>query len=219
MFIQTFLIAGGNSTALVADCPAPQKTSLIDSLLDQVEQVGFVDHACDLPRIRMMGGEFCINATLAFASTLGAAGCLNASGVNHPVRFANCDRESSIRLPLNWCREDNIILLEGIGFALWDGKSRTAVEKDEIKTLCMRYNLPAFGAILFDQDAITPYVYVPGVDSFVAETACGSGSVALHLYTGITRIRQPTGQYISIRHDQEFHISARVTPMGPGHRL
>lgn len=219
MFIQTFLVAGGNSTALVSDCPAPQKPSLIDSLLNQVEQVGFVDQAGNLPRIRMMGGEFCINATLAFASTLGTAGCLSADGVDHPVCFANSDQESSIRLPLNWRKEGNIVLLEGIGFVLWDGERRTAVEKDEIKALCIRYNLPAFGAILFDQDAITPHVYVTNVDSFVAETACGSGSVALHLYTGITRVKQPTGQYISVHHDQEFHIRARVTSMGPGHGL
>lgn len=216
MHIQRFLIAGGNSTALVAECPAPERPEVLSSLMGQVEQVGFIDQGGSLPHIQMMGGEFCINATLAFASVLGQTGTLAASGAEHPVSFCNSGsggQEAAIRLPLKWRKEGNIVLLEGIGFVLLEQNGHATVEKDEIKALCMRYSLPAFGAILFNDDAITPYVYVAGVESFVRETACGSGSVALHLFNGTSRVKQPTGQFITVTKHVDFHISARVTTM------
>lgn len=213
MLVRKFLIAGGNATALVAGCPESERPGALSSLMGQVEQVGFIDQDGGRPRIRMMGGEFCINATLAFAATLGRTGTLTASGAGHPVSFCNSGQESSIRLPLQWRKEGNIVLLEGIGFVLWDQDSRATVEKDEVKALCTRYSLPAFGAILYRKDAITPYVYVAGVDSFLRETACGSGSVALYLFNGVSRVRQPTGQTINVAGHGDFHVSARVTAM------
>ncbi len=214
MIIQKFLIAGGNSTALVAHCPDSQRPVAVKSLLDQVEQVGFVDHDGRLPRILMMGGEFCINATIAFASTLGASGSLTASGAVHPVSFTNTEVETTIRLPLAWSKRGNIVLLEGIGFILLEKHSREQVGKKKLSALCRKFDLPAFGAILFQNDTITPYVFVAGVDSCVRETACGSGSVALYLHNGTSRVRQPTGQFITVSGEQEIQISAQVTAMG-----
>ncbi|HDQ41408.1 MAG TPA: hypothetical protein ENN39_10325 [Desulfonatronum sp.] len=213
MFVQTFLVAGGNSTALVADCPDSRKPALISSLLEQVEQVGFVDQAGDLPRIRMMGGEFCINATLAFASTLGTSGSLIASGAEHPVSFTNTGGVTAIRMSMAWRKHGNIVLLEGIGFILLEKHSSEQIDKKRLSALCRNFDLPAFGAILFENDAITPYVYVAGVDSCVRETACGSGSVALYLHNGTSLVRQPTGQFITVSGDREIQISARVTVM------
>jgi histidine racemase len=213
MIIQKFLIAGGNSTALVAHCPDSQRAAAVKTLLDQVEQVGFVDHDGRLSRIQMMGGEFCINATIAFASTLGTSGSLTSSGAVHPVSFINTNKETTIRLPIAWRKQGNMVLLEGIGFILLENHSREQIGKKKLSALCRKFDLPAFGAILFQNDAITPYVYVAGVDSCVRETACGSGSVALYLHNGTSRVRQPTGQFITVSGEQEIHISARVTAM------
>ena len=70
MIVKKFLIAGGNSTALVYDCPVADRDKTSKKLLKSVEQVGFVSTEATLPKMIMMGGELCINATLAFASTL-----------------------------------------------------------------------------------------------------------------------------------------------------
>jgi len=159
----------------------------------------------------MMGGEFCINATLAFASTLGPKGTLGVSGLDQPVDFVNTPNVTRATIPLRWSMAENIVLLEGIGFILTPQSishspnntsrisSGNAQIKHELTGLCTRFNLPAFGAIHFSDDAIIPYVYVAAVDSFVPETACGSGSVAFSLFTGQDRVRQPTGQFITVR--------------------
>ena len=207
MTIRTFLIAGGNATALVRDCPASRRASMAADLLRDVEQVGFVDHQSSPPRLEMMGGEFCINATLAFASTLGPKGVVAVSGLNRPAGFVNTPQTTRVTIPLRWSMSGNIVLLEGIGFILSpqpDGhapKNTTdyARIKGELTDLCTRFNLPAFGAIHFSGDAIIPYVYVAAVDSSVPETACGSGSVAFSLFTGQDRVCQPTGQFITVR--------------------
>lgn len=41
-------------------------------------------------------------------------------------------------------------------------------------------------------------MHVAAVNSFVRETACGSGSVALHLFNGAVRVKQPTGRVITV---------------------
>lgn len=211
MIIRTFLIAGGNATALVQDCPAPRRASLAADLLREVEQVGFVDHQAHPPRLEMMGGEFCINATLAFASTLGPRGTVGVSGLDRPVDYGSTAQTTRVTIPLRWSLTDNIVLLEGIGFVLSPRSDNRhplealdhARNKRALAGLCSRYNLPAFGAIHFADDAITPYVYVAAVDSYVPETACGSGSVAFSLFTGQSRVRQPTGQVITVgRHEE-----------------
>lgn len=232
MTIRTFLIAGGNATALVRDCPSSLRASLAADLLRAVEQVGFVDDQAHPPRLEMMGGEFCINATLAFASTLGPKGVVVVSGLNRPAGFVNTSRTTRVTIPLRWSRTGNIVLLEGIGFVLYprsDGHAPKntsgnapddAQIKRELTDLCTRFDLPAFGAIHFSGDAILPYVFVATVDSYVPETACGSGSVAFSLFTGQDRVRQPTGQFITVRRaavkerEEEgvdlFEIEARV---------
>jgi len=37
------------------------------------------------------------------------------------------------------------------------------------------------------------------IDSFVKETACGSGSIAFSIFSGYKKIIQPTGKVINIR--------------------
>ncbi|WP_031385410.1 hypothetical protein [Desulfonatronum thiodismutans] len=228
MTTRKFLIAGGNATALVRYCPPARRASLAADLLQEVEQVGFVDHQAHPPRLEMMGGEFCINATLAFASTLGPKGTVGVSGLDRPADFVNTPHATRVTIPLRWSLTDNILLLEGIGFILHpqsDGHTQNSTTnhpriKRELADLCARFGRPAFGAIHFSDDAIIPYVYVATVDSFVPETACGSGSVAFSLFTGQDRVRQPTGQFITVRRaavkerEEEgvdlFEIEARV---------
>ena len=76
---------GGNPTILLkAEDIAPEKrVSLANAVMDVQhiggEQVGYV-RLTGTPRLDMMGGEFCLNATRAFASVLDALGLLEREG-------------------------------------------------------------------------------------------------------------------------------------------
>ncbi len=212
MIVEKFLIAGGNITALVYDCPLSDRVRTSKKLLKEVEQVGFVSTNATLPNLTMMGGELCINATLAFAATLGKNERLSTSGLKTPIPYANKKGSTTIKIPFKFKKDKNIILLDGIGFILYDVQEKSGITKSELSDLSDKYKLPAFGGIIYNKNKITPYVYVSEVDSFVKETACGSGSVVFSIYSGIQDVMQPTGKIISI-HKKEgyFDISAQVT--------
>jgi diaminopimelate epimerase len=100
---------GGNPTALLParDVPLPERPRVAAALMDPLhlgcEQVGFVELAppeSGLPRLDMMGGEFCLNAVRAMAALLARENLLpslapgsgvregevQASGADAPVR-------------------------------------------------------------------------------------------------------------------------------------
>lgn len=66
----------GNTTILIRDTPlAPAERARCAAEIIapghlEAEQAGFVDMAAPVPRLDMMGGEFCVNATRAFAVEL-----------------------------------------------------------------------------------------------------------------------------------------------------
>ena len=209
MQVRKFLIANGNETALVYDCPKKERKKIAVKLLNEVEQVGFVSTKATLPKLEMMGGELCLNATLAFASTLNKSGKLATSGLKNPIPYSN-NKTTSIKIPFKSKQENNVVLLEGIGFILYSKKDKTKITKNELAKLCEKYNLPAFGGIIYKRNKIIPYVYVAGVNSFVKETACGSGSVAFSIFSGKEKVVQPTGKTISIKNNRLVEISALV---------
>ncbi|MFC2165138.1 hypothetical protein ACFLT2_09105 [Acidobacteriota bacterium] len=211
MIVKKFFIAGGNSTALVYDCPVESRVKTAKKLLKEVEQVGFVSREAPLPKLTMMGGELCLNATLAFASTLGKNGTLTTSGLHNPVLYSNKKDLTTIQIHFKIKQDKNLILMDGIGFILYDTKKKSEIKKSELSDLSKKYTLPAFGGIIYNKSKITPYVYVAGVDSFVRETACGSGSVAYSIFSGVKGVVQPTGKIISIKKAEFFDITAKVT--------
>tara|TARA_Y100000310_G_scaffold1683_1_gene2130 strand:- start:401 stop:1306 length:906 start_codon:yes stop_codon:yes gene_type:complete len=156
--------------------------------LKQVEQVGFISNN----KLTMMGNELCVNALLAFAS------------------IKNTDKKKTIiEIQLKYKKEKNIIIFKDIGFICL--KKSRKINKKYLKKLSQKYNLPAFGAIIYKKNKITPYVYVEKVDSFVKETACGSGSIAFSLFSKYKNIIQPTGRIINIRIKKDkIIISAEV---------
>ena len=190
MIIFTLTIANGNSTALVSKCTSKIKKSR--KLLKKVEQVGFISKG---PRLIMMGKELCINATLAFASLLDNKGSLYTSGIKGKVLYKNKKNKTIIKIPLRYEKNKNIILFEGIGFICTNDK----ISKKLLKKLSIKYNLPAFGGITYKKNKIIPYIYVKEVDSFIKETACGSGSIAFSIFSGYNNIVQPTGKSIKVK--------------------
>ena len=76
---------GGNPTILLRaeDVPAERRAAVASAVMDGQhiggEQVGYV-RLEGRPRLDMMGGEFCLNATRAFASVLDSLGLLGREG-------------------------------------------------------------------------------------------------------------------------------------------
>ena len=73
----------GNTTILVQDAslPASERARVAAEIIApghlEAEQAGYVDTAAPVPRLDMMGGEFCVNATRAFAALLAGEGRLS----------------------------------------------------------------------------------------------------------------------------------------------
>lgn len=210
MKLKKFLIAGGNSTLLVWGCPSSEKKEIIKKYLGEVEQIGFIETKDGLPFLNMMGGELCINGTIALASQCGKKGKLFTSGLQNPIFYRNTNNETSISLTINYKKIKKTILLEGIGYIYLKNKIQNA--KSFLNTLCAQYNLPAFGIVYFRNNKIAPFVYVKGTNSLFEETACGSGSIAFSILTQKRNIIQPTGKIIIVNKDRNFfNVSAQVT--------
>lgn len=76
----------GNTTILVWDASlsASERSRVAAEIIAPghlgAEQAGYVDVAASVPRLEMMGGEFCVNATRAFAALLAEEGRLSPEG-------------------------------------------------------------------------------------------------------------------------------------------
>jgi histidine racemase len=209
MNTQIFKVAGGNLTALVPSHKT-KNLHIAKDLLKKVEQVGFIVPA-QIPTLSMMGNELCINATLAFASSLEKKGKLITSGINTLVSYSNSKKKTTIKILIPFKKKKNVILFEGIGFAFFNKKEKQKCTKKEIKSLCSEYKLHAFSGIIYEESSIVPFVYVKKTDSFVQETSCGSGSIAFSIYSGIHEVTQPTQEKIYVeRAGDLFSISAKV---------
>jgi hypothetical protein len=210
MKTKIFTVANGNLTALVSESKKSEHLRISKELMETVEQVGFISEE-NVPTLSMMGNELCINATIAFASTLQKEGQLMTSGVVNPVLYSNNNTNTTIRIVLPFQTKENIVLFEGIGFIFFSIKDKSTCTKEEIKYLCELHRLAAFSGIIYEGNKILPFVYVKETDSFIKETSCGSGSIAFSIYSGIQEVIQPTQEKIYIERDRNtFLISAKV---------
>ena len=79
------LTPGGNPTIFLnaADVPPAQRAAVANAVMDPqhigAEQVGYIRFE-GIPRLDMMGGEFCLNATRSFALLLAEKGLLSKIG-------------------------------------------------------------------------------------------------------------------------------------------
>lgn len=256
---------GGNPTILVtgpklsAQARAAVAAELMHPQHLVAEQVGFIDLAASPPRLDMMGGEFCLNATrclvyemwhaglfLPLAGADDYFGLVQSSGLEQPaqVRVKNArntpaDKPAECFVQLEVKREivevDKgalLVRLPGICHLLLDERYHDLPEYPMVATRerLGRYGLldeAACGVIWHRMEPIaeknltacriTPIIHVAATKSCVAETSCGSGTLALALalvpkmsFEGdgqaLMRVVQPSGEAIKLR----------VVPLAPG---
>lgn len=209
-----------------------------------VEQVGFVhfgnEESGALPSLRMMGGEFCVNATRAFAALLytmdtlsvfdvtgAACGRILVSGADLPIDVEvmptaevhglpnSASVYASARLafsvePTIQQVEDNIFFCQmpGISHVVFLSPKPQSPQHVLAKALSHKKlaQQEALGLLWLNAATmqLTPYVYVAKTQSFIAETACGSGTFAAALAlrcasnTLFFQINQPSGHALSV---------------------
>ena len=190
----------GNLTAFALTPVTPELRAQAGAALmraAKAEQAAFVDEASlfsELPRMDMMGGEFCGNATRAFAfyaakrRNLGETALrVSVSGAKEPVSVALDARKgrayADMPLPVALeCirvagREVSVVRMEGIAHAVLEDTPPSP----ELAREVLRAMPPedAQGVLFAQGTRMTPLVHVAATGTSVWESSCGSGSVAL----------------------------------------
>lgn len=251
---------GGNPTILVTgprlslESRATVAAELMHPQHLVAEQVGFIELANTPPRLDMMGGEFCLNATrclvyemwrkglfFPLAGTDDYFGLVQSSGLDEPAQVrvknarhtapnkpAECFVQLEVRRDSETITELDkgalLVRLPGISHLLLDERYH---ELPEYPMVATRERLGRYG--LLGEDAcgvvwhrmepiaeknliscrITPIIHVAATKSCVAETSCGSGTLALALAlapsmslgtnpAAFMRVLQPSGEAIRL---------------------
>ncbi len=190
----------GNLTAFVLTPVHAARRAALASALMRIcgaEQAAFIDEASllsPLPRMEMMGGEFCGNATRAFglyAARRRARGekslLVSVSGAREPVlvTLGPGRDEAAARMPLPLGEAEAafmgrcapIVRMEGISHAvLLDEAPSPALAEAALAAMPPD---DAQGVLFVQGERMTPLVYVAATGTRVWESSCGSGSVAL----------------------------------------
>ena len=192
----------GNLTALVfPPVPAGARAALAARLMaacpEGFEQVGFIEEGSllsPLPRLSMMGGEFCGNAARAFglyaAQYRGKdekALRVGISGAREPVSITldptHGEAYADMPLPLGTesisvlGRSVPVVRMEGIAHAVLLNTSPSEELADAVLSAMPPED--AQGVLFVSGGHMTPLVAVPAAGTRVWESSCGSGSVAL----------------------------------------
>lgn len=235
----------GNATALVDSLvlDASQRQAINDLILTKhpdVEQVGFLAPK-SAPQLLMAGGEFCGNATrsAAFAYLNGHPGqmALKVYDGQQTVHAGFNEEGAWSEIPLLAGNEPvtplangyYLVRLAGITHLVVPVTTKPTNLKEQALALIEQYQVDdpdCVGVIFVDYqlNAIYPVVLVKAVHTLFAETACGSGTVAVSLVTAFKnhrdsalRLKQPSGEYITAKVNAamtEANIVGSVTVLG-----
>ncbi|MFT5682720.1 MAG: diaminopimelate epimerase [Myxococcota bacterium] len=201
------------------------------------EQAGFLLRA--ERHLEMTGGELCGNATLSAAALLGAHLGLRTFEMttsDHPRRCrvsVALMAEEVVRCTLSGLtleRTDRVVNGQPVAVVDMGGIVHVLIEADFPVDFRARHRdvaealglseRAAVGVCWFHREdgvaVMEPVVRVQtqAGETFIHESACGSGSIALSVATGCATIRQPTGEPITVQHTSgQTMFSARIQPV------
>ena len=220
----------GNLTCLVLDrVPEEERPRVTARLMACCEQVGYLTAPAD-PRaragLRMMGGEFCGNASMAtavyLASRAGQREARMLLEVSGAESLVECEAK---RTPEGWQGRVEMPLPRGMESIRLEGRDLTAVHFPGMTHLILaesgmprpdaealmraaaaELDAPAIGLLQWEEKAggMTPLVFVRESSTLVWETACGSGSCAIACWKAAraghsvrVRVAQPGGTLLA----------------------
>lgn len=199
----------GNITGFVLESIALEDRKkyadyIMTNIDKDVEQVGFISFSKNGKpfRMDMMGGEFCANATRAYALFCALKSKKNfkkdimvsVSGTDYPIN-AKVNLENSevfIEMPKakNLFRTKILgrdfftVDLDGIVHMIVESQEDSEFAKVALKELVRKINSKAYGIMFIDKYTLTmiPYVYVVKTNTLFRESSCGSGTIACAYY-------------------------------------
>lgn len=231
----------GNDTALVfSPVDARDYKRVNDAILaarPSVEQVMFVRKDGGMTQGLMAGGEFCGNATRALGYVLlkGRDGTVTfrVSGQDTPVTVFVRDGYAALTMRasgrIDRRADYTVVDMGGIAHIICDAQSVEAktfpteapAQKAAALALFARAGIadkPAAGLMIVDAatNLLTPYIYVRDIDTFIPETACGSGSIAVAMVQNAEDLTllQVSGDTLRVTLDREASF-LRATLSGP----
>lgn len=187
-----------------------------------VEQAGFLIPSAD--HYEMSGGEFCGNAARSAALILSRikqqnefsftmSGCLypveaevefDGDKANVKCTFKGLPSDVT-EVQVLQGRTAKLIDLGGIAHVLIEGEFPKDDYEKKHRQVCQELGLLNHDAVgvdwfqRFDNGVhLDPVVWVRAIDSFFYETACGSGTIAVFLATGIKEVEQPSKKIIRV---------------------
>lgn len=191
----------GNLTGFVlTPVPKEQRARIAVALMarcaEGFEQIGFIDPKSlmsGMPRMDMMGGEFCGNATRSFALLCAqlrgmeaGESIVSVSGAEKPVRvrfdlraneaYADVPLPVALERIVSGGRDIPVVRMEGIAHAIVRGEAPSQALAQQV--LAAMPPEDAQGVIFLEENRLTPAVYVRATGALVWESSCGSGSVA-----------------------------------------
>ncbi len=144
----------------------------------------------------------------------------------NPVHWRRRDGKPEITLQLPYFAINDsdlgrIVLLNGIGYRV--GLGKVSLGKPELRSLCDRFLMPAFGDVVRNDSSITPRLYVKATGTLANQSACASASIAATIGLAadpykfnLMEVKQPTGKNITVwgptgcQEEPTFKVSAEV---------
>ena len=226
-----------NMTIFVNDeIEQSERANIANRLMDyshlHAEQVGFLS----ANNLEMMGGELCVNATLGACGFLAfkeeESSKIISAGMDIKTKakkISDNEFDCSLELPYPTKITHGLIVLLGLktrcSIVEFPGIThaiipmlKSSVKDSYFKTVLNKLNdksKDAFGVLFYDERAryLTPAVWVKDTDSFVHESACGSGcaAIAAAFYTNTeVDIHQPGGVLRVLAKDTSKESKAEV---------
>jgi len=173
----------------------------------RIEQVGFITLQGTPIMFRMMGGELSVNGLAA-----GAFVAMKSKGRKYirmttnvlpdPIPVAQSGNRLTVTFPscLVTSVAGPVVTLTGITYRMIPGKPVSPVVSAEQKKLLqdLTNGNKAAGLIYYSGSRIWPLLYVAATNTYIWEQSCGSGSIAYAVFSGKNRIRQPSGETVSV---------------------
>lgn len=221
----------GGQGGCKAELTADQIACLKDGMRClRAEQAGYI--AADCHAVSMAGGEFCLNAALAFMAVNNwlkknpvASLCignvlLEGSSCGAAPLWASRVKFAKKLCSLKQTKAGPLVAIPGISHLLIQTRQfperNTALDQGRELFTNLALDQEAAAGIIWWKETesgleILPLVMVPGAGTLNFEAGCGSGSLALAAFKGDGKyqIRQPSGEFITIQIQKEI-VSIRA---------
>ena len=184
------------------------------------EQVGFIKDN----HLQMMGGEFCGNASRAFASLLAFRDKTFSKQKIYKITCSGEDEVLAVDIREGQTENSFLAKIKMPKFKSLEELKIDNYKLDSVKNYLSDKDFSAFGIMFFDRENLSmkPYVYVKEVESGIFENSCASGTTALGYYLkkyknlDRAKIVQPNGWLEYIIENDEIYIDGSVEIVAEG---